>query len=278
MLLTLAPIVSFALSEDAWLPSAGEVDLETEYTYSRFSHVQGAKDALSHTSNDHELLFDLGIAATDDWHFQLDAELAQTPEQSFGWRSFAGQARYQCCNDMKGDSFSLVLGFNARVVSHPALGDISSPYAAKGDFELFSSWGVSWLEQDDWTDRVIAVLAAGQGTHGAPWLRGDLAYQHKWGPHHLNIFGNSLWGLGSKESINLHHFHTAHKGWGNYRHGSIDTGAEYKYDMGKWGEIFIAYTFRAFAHVFPEYVNFFTIGYSVPLGKSKHTEQSKEQH
>jgi len=261
-ILLLFPAALVALSEEPWLPEAGELEFETEYTYSRFSHVQGAKHPLHHISNDHELLFDLGLTTTERWNFQADVELADTPEQDFGWRSFAAQARYLCLKD----PLDLLFGFNARIVSYPALGDISSPYAAKGNFELFGSLGTSWPNTlSCWSTRLFGTLALGQGTYGSPWLRGDLAYKNRWGHHHLDLFADSYWGLGSKTSVDLEHFHTAHKGWGKYRHFSVDLGIKYEYSMDKWGDVYFSYAYRAFARTFPEHVNFFIVGYKVPL-------------
>jgi len=274
------PILAFTLSDDPWIPLSGEIKQQTEFTYSRFSHVSRAKKPLAHAFNDYELLFGLGFSASDLLNFQLDAELANTPEQNFGWRSFAGQAQYQCLDDRKSDPYNLAIGFNARIVSFQALGDISSPYAAKADFELFSSYGLSWMQQENWMSRFFGVVAVGQGTRGAPWLRGDIAYQHKWGEEHqLNFFADSLWGLGHKRKVNLHRFHKAHMGWGKYRHFSIDTGAEYRYDFGKWGQVYASYAFRIFARDFPEYVNSFMIGYCLPLKAGRqHAHHAQTLH
>jgi hypothetical protein len=261
-LLLSCPLGLFALEEKPWVGNLYECTLDAGYTYSRFTKVEGAVSQPHYPFNDSLLFFDLGATLSQSFDLQAEVEFVRTPVQHVGWRSAALQGRYQILDDISGDPVSLLVGLSSRFVSKKSLTDVSCPYAARLDFELFASVGKEWSSQGFWISRTYAFTAIGQGTNGSPWLRADLIYEHDWANRHrLVLFTNTNWGFGGRDRICLSDF----DGWGHYHHQSIDLGAGYCYVFSYWGKLRLSYAYRLYAKSFPERVQSITLSYHLPF-------------
>jgi hypothetical protein len=251
-----------AFEEKPWLGDFLGFYLDSSYTYSRFNHVQNAVHQLRHASNDNLLTFDLNFCPADGWDIDLEAEFAHTPRQRWGRRSLATQLRYRWLDDIAGDPISLTTGLSIRQVAHVSVRDISSPYAARWDFEVHSAIGKEWSRGPSWYMRWYGVGALGQGNRGSPWTRARLVLEGNREDHHqVSLFGYGYWGFGSQEKVNIAHFH----GWGQIDHGSIDLGAGYRYVTDVWGYLWLEYSHRVYARSYPAAVNTVQIGYHLPF-------------
>lgn len=266
--LFIAPLPLFALKIEPWFAEPWEFELDSCYTYSRYRHVQNAIRPLKSPSNDHLVAFDLsvtpvfGLAADAPWNYAIDLEFAATPRQSFGFRSAGGQIRYLWLDDVSGDFASVTTGLDLRGVSHASLKDISCPYHSYANFELNTSIGKEWDRWEYWIARAFAFVGLGTANRGYPWIRAIIAGE---GNHHdlfeYKVYVQSYIGLGHRKKINIDHFH----GYGLIQHRSIDLGASIRYIFKIWGSLSLDYTYRVYAHSFPEHVNFFTICYRLPF-------------
>lgn len=264
----IAPFAAQALLIKPWFSEPWEFELDTSFTYSRYRKVQNAVRPLKHASNDYLVAFDLSVvpgsafAPEANWSYDIDLELVQTPRQSFGFRSAAAQIRYLWLNDVVGDFASVVTGVNIRGVSHTSLRDVSCPYHYYGNIELNTSIGKEWDKLQYWVARTFAFLGIGTAYRGYPWIRAHLAVE---GDHkdrfQYQVFSRGYFGLGNRNKVNIQHFH----GYEFIRHRSIDVGAGFRYMFELWGSLTLEYSYRVYAHSFPEHVNFLTLCYRLPF-------------
>ena len=256
------PIFACALQTKPWLGNKYEFDFESTFIYSRYNKVQGASKQLKSPSNDYDLFFDMGWTPYTSFDMRAEIELAETPRQSFNWRSVAFQARYQWLDDISGDPVSVTTGFNFRAVPHHSLRDVSCPYASYANYELTASVGKEWSKGADWAMRTYGYATIGIANHGLPWTKELATWQFNWQDRHVfSLFATGDFGFGHKHHVNVRHFN----GWGNYLHQSIDLGIAYRYCFDIWGTLTASYAYRVFAHNFPERVNFFTLAYFLPF-------------
>jgi hypothetical protein len=260
--LIFCPALAFTLETEPWLGNQYEFDFESLFIYSRYHKVEGASKQLKSPSNDYDLFFDLGFTPYPVFDVRAEIELAETPRQSFNWRSAAIQGRFQWLNDIAGDPVSLTTGLNIRAVPHHSLRDVSCPYASYANYELTMSVGKEWSKEGEWTMRTYGYATAGIANHGSPWTQELFTWQFNWqDTHALSLFAAGDFGFGSKQHVNVHHFN----GWGEFQHQSVDLGIAYRYQISIWGTLTVSYAHRVFAHNFPEHVNFFALAYYLPF-------------
>jgi hypothetical protein len=256
------PVFVFALQTKPWLGNQYEFDFDAAFTYSRYRKVQNASRQLKSPSNDYNLFFNLGFTPRYDIDVRTEFELADTPRQSFNWRSVALQARYQWLNDIAGDPISVTTGLNFRAVPGHSLRDVSCPYASYANYELTLSLGKEWSKGGDWIMRTYGYVTAGIANHGSPWTHQIFTWQFNWqDTHALFLFALGDFGFGHKQHVDVRHFN----GWGKFQHQSIDLGVAYHYCFQIWGTLRVAYAYRVFAHNFPERVSFVTVAYYLPF-------------
>lgn len=256
------PILGSALEVSPWFGNIWEFNFQSDYTYYRFSHVQNGHPKIKHAWNNQLLNFSIEVPLKETFDVELEIEFTDTPKESWGFRSFAGQFRYLFLDDVAGDPVSLMAGINIRGVSQRALRDITTPYHAAANFELNVAAGKEWSQMQYWKIRSFAFGALGIANRGSLWIRGLAAFEGNYKDNHqYQLFANSYWGFGSNRDVNIDHFH----GYARIHHQSIDLGAGYSYLFDIWGALNFTYTFRVFAHSFPEYVNFFALSYRLPF-------------
>lgn len=251
-----------ALEVAPWFGEIWEFHLRSNYTYYRFSHVQNGYPDLKHPWNTQLLAFSLEVPMKDTFDTEVEIEFAHTSQQSWGFRSCAGQFRYLLLDDVAGDPISLMVGANIRGVSHRSLRDISSPYHAEANFEVNSAVGKEWSYMQYWRMRSFAFAGMGIANRGSLWIRGLAAFEGNYQDRHqYQVFANTYWGFGPNRRVNIDHFN----GYAKIHHQSIDLGAGYSYLFDMWGSLNLNYAFRVYAHSFPEYVNFFALTYNLPF-------------
>ncbi len=258
----LAPLAGQALEVEPWFGNIWEFNLRSNYTYSRFSHVQSGQPHLKHPFNVDRLAFSLEVPPSDTWDAEMEIEFVNTPRQSWGMRSVAGQVRYLFLNDVEGDPVSLISGVSVRGVSRHSLHDVSCPYHSDVNIELNAAVGKEWDRGGFWHTRAFAFTGIGVANHGSLWLRALAALKGNYRDKHQGqLFADSYWGFGPDRTVHVDHFH----GYAKVHHQSIDLGAGYTYLFDLWGSLNFGYAFRVYAHSFPEYVNFFALTYTLPF-------------
>ncbi len=252
---------AFSLETRPWFSEVYEFNFQSDFTYSRFSKVQGASRQLKSPVNDFDFLFDLGFTLSESIDFQVELEVADTSITSWNFRSGAMQARYRLLDDISGDPVSLVFGLNVRGTTHNFLRDVSTPYASEFDSELTCSVGREWSKEGFWTMRTYALMTLGQGIQGYPWTRDLLVWQWNLNDiHRFTLFAEGDVGFGGNQHVNVKRF----SGWGKFQHQSIDLGLAYGYKIGFYGVLTASYAHRVFAHNYPEHVNCFMLSYHLP--------------
>lgn len=262
-LVVLIPLTLCALEKKPWFGNLLECQLDSAFTYSRYHQIQNACVPFTHPINDYLVYFDLGIAPASDWAVDVDMELAQTPERSFGVQSYAGQFRMLWLDDVIGQACSLVTGVSARGVTPKSVRDVNSPYHSYFNAEVNMAIGKELVENAPfWRVRSYLFAAVGMANKGSPWTRGNFYLdvnardRHQW-----SFFAESYFGFGSQRLVNVDNFH----GYAKIHHQSVDVGLAYRYGLGRWGLLSVEYARRVFARSFPENVNFFTLRYQLPF-------------
>lgn len=250
----------FALETKPWFGNAFECELTSQYAYSYYPKINRAIPH-NHHSNDNVIDVDLGFF-TESVHAEVELEAAATTKQSFGYRSFALQGRYQWLDDICGDFMSFVTGVIIRQVSAHRLRDPSTPYHYKWNFSLSNVFGKEWAKGDTWKYRSYAFVNLGIANKGSAWLDFLAKFQWRYNEHHQgDVFAKGYFGFGKKNHVNLHNFF----GWNDVAHRSIDLGAEYRYYIRCYGHIFVDLMYRIYAHAYPEKTISAVIGYQLPF-------------
>lgn len=262
-IITLMASVSLAAFEEKpWLGDFLSFYLDSSYTYSRFRHVQNAVVQPRSASNNQLIAFDLGFIPFDGWEAAAELEFAHTPRQSWGRRSIAFQVRNRILDDIIGDPISLTVGGSIRQVAGVSVRDISSPYAARWDFEVHTAIGNEWSYGPTWYMRWYGVGALGQGNRGSPWTRARLVFElNRSDRHQISLFSAGYWGFGNRHKVDIQHF----TGWGKINHSSVDIGFGYRYVTEVWGYLWLEYGHRILARSYPQRQNSIQIGYHLPF-------------
>ncbi len=256
------PLTCFALEEKPWYGNLCEFNFRTGYEYNFFNKVDNATPQLNRRFNTHVLDWSLGVTVPPTWNWEMELELADTTDVSWGYRSFAFQIRKLWFDDICGDPSSLSTGIVYRDASNRMRRALSTPYHARANFEFQTSFGKEWSCGPSWVFRTYGVAAVGQGTQGSPWLRGDLFLWYNYEDcHQVRLFARSYFGLGNEETVFLNNF----DGWGDIRHQSIDIGASYRYFFSIYANLRFDYLYRVYARSYPERVNFFIFTLQVPF-------------
>lgn len=246
---------------EPWLGDPYAFQAQVTYGYSHYPNVQNASVPLKSASNDHLVAGSIEWCL-QNWDFELEAELVDTPRQSFGYRAAAMQLRYLWLNDIACDPFSLITGLIVQNTSTRSLKDVSCPYHANMNFELNATFGKEWCRGPDWLWRGYGFFGAGIGNRGSPWLRGQLAIQgNMQGRHQGQLFALGYFGLGDETRVNTRHFF----GWAKFRHQSVDLGGSYRYVFDCFGNISLDLTYRVFARSFPKELFAFYLTYTIPF-------------
>ncbi|MBP9840979.1 MAG: hypothetical protein KBC64_00970 [Simkaniaceae bacterium] len=256
--LFLIPVFSYAFQNKPYFSPLAEFELYSAYTYSYYNSVEGL--GIPYRSRDSDVDLNLGLRFLPDWEMQVEGEFLKTSHHVLSAESFAGQVRYHFLDDLSGDAVSLTSGLRLRYVTGRFLHDLSCPYAATLNLDLVTSIGKEFNRGDQWICRIFSYLGAGIGNRGAPYLTPELHLEFNvFRRHQFDFFALGNFGFGGR-SVSVKQF-----GYGNTEHYSVDVGATYRYVIPIWGELYVTYTYRPYAHQFPQRMQTFLLGYHLPF-------------
>jgi hypothetical protein len=253
---------SYALEEAPWFGEVYSFYLHSDFAYSQYSRIDHAKKQPSYAYNNYLTEFALGFTPAEKIDVEIEANLARTPHQTYGFRSAALQLRYLFWDDIAGDLASIAFGLNTRAVAGRSVADVSSPYASYWNGEATLSIGKEFLKDSDWKLRGYVLGSVGLANHGSFWDRCYGALQGRFlSSQALKIFTSGYFGYGSQETVDISNF----SGWGFIRHRSVDVGAEYSYFFELWGTLSVSYACRVLAISYPKGEQTFQISYQLPF-------------
>ncbi|MGA8164292.1 MAG: hypothetical protein WB791_04605 [Waddliaceae bacterium] len=253
-----------ALCGEEWMPWT-EKDLELYpqccYLYQNYKDVATSSGTQHRHGDDH---FFAGALSTSfaAWSAEIEAIVAETRRQHACLDSVRITGRYQWLSDTVGDPVALMTGITIIKATTSALHDISSFHQGKFAGEMFVSIGKERPCWDDWLSRWWGGVGIGLGDHGAPWIRGRLAWEknfHK--TLHARLFLNALLGLGSR-SLSVNDF----DGYGTIQHRSVDVGFRISKRTDFCGIYRLGYARRIYAYNFPKAANLFLLSFVYPMG------------
>ena len=250
-----------AFDQQPWLGEFLEFEFRPAYTWRHYSDVDNGFNPRKHSSTDQAIELELAVALTK-WDVQIGMNFADTEEHEWSYLSTAGYVRYLILDDIAGDPVSWTVGALLRSVNGHMLDDVSIPYHAHLNLELITAMGKEWSNLYAWLMRSFAVFGAGIGNRGALYLIGELHFAgnvHE--IHTVEVFADSLWGLGGRKDVNVRRFHS----YANIGHHNIDLGALYRYHFNFWGSIALSYAYRVYARSFPEDAHTLRAEYRLPF-------------
>ncbi|MEN9343411.1 MAG: hypothetical protein RLZZ453_198 [Chlamydiota bacterium] len=261
-LILLLPFAAHTLETRPWFHQLYEFDFETRFAYRHFSKVEGASVQLRSPLNDRELRMDMGFTPYPLFDVRAELEFAQVGSINWSFQSAALQSRLGIWDDIVGDPVSITVGVDIRGVNGHLLKSVAVPYASEFNLELTCSCGKEWATGAFWRMHTYGFLAVGQGNRGYPWTRGSVVFQYNLlDTHRFTLFTDGLFGFGGKQHVDVDHFH----GWAPFQHQSIDVGGAYGYHLGVYGTLTLTYSYRIFAHNFPEGVQSGMLAYTIPF-------------
>jgi len=234
----------------------------SDVAYYSYRYINGADPQPRYTYRNYLTTEALSFTLGDSFQAELELEMAVTPRQPYGFRSFAMQGKYLILDDIQGDPVSLAAGVSLREVGSKSVRDVSSPYASYFNTEAIFSVGKEFTKTSDWTTRGYLTGAIGIANKGSAWNRFDAVFEGKIArAHTLKGFLLGYFGYGSETRVNPNAF----KGWGYVGHKSLDLGVQYKYQFFLWGEIGLSYAYRVFARFYPDGQQTAVISYTLPF-------------
>jgi hypothetical protein len=198
-----------------------------------------------------DLFVDMGLllSRTENTSYELELLFADTRHRTFGLDSVKLTGAYLWLDDVIGDPISLSTGVTATSVFKQARHDLAVFHHGGIEGEIFASVGREAVCSNFWTWRWWGVAGVGLGDIGSPWVRGDFHCEWNWwNCDRLDVFLETLWGLGGRDVHSVHHFH----GYGPIEHHSVDVGGAYTRVFDYGIELKMQYSFRAYAKNCPE--------------------------
>ena len=258
----LFPVLAATLEVQPWFGCVYELHLLADYSYSHFDKVQGGVPALTKPFTVNLGYLGLDVTLSPQWAIDIDAQLAESSEQIFNFRTAAAQARYLWLDDLVGDGLTLSTGFNFRGTPSYALRDISCPSRTNVDFEVNTSVGKEFEANPQWLFRIWGYGAIGQGIKGSPWVRAIAAIEtNLFETHKLGVFAEGVNGFGRHTHLSTKHFN----GYSRVRYKAIDLSFRYGLRLGVWGTLRAEYTQRFLAKAYPQDLYTWSVSYLLPF-------------
>ena len=253
---------ALALDMSPWLDDVYEFILHSEVSYSHYRFIDGAVKQPEFSSNNYVIPVSIAFTVTPSLELEIEGVMAQTPNQSYGFRSSALGLRYRLYDDIAGDPLSITLGVSSRWVTGRSVRDVNSPYASYWNQEIALSLGKEFIKESDWKLRGHATGFFGIANHRSMWNRAFASIEgHLTDFHLLALFMDGCFGYGRQEQINIEHFRV----WGTVHHGSLDLGLQYRMCFSLWGELGLSYAYRIYAKLYPQNVQTAQISYTLPF-------------
>jgi len=260
LLSLLFPVLGLAFDVKPWFRRPFEFEGDAAFILSHYPSIQ---NATSHYSSTDQLLrFDLGVAPTPSWDFQIETECERTRKNAWSYLSFGMQARRLWFDDILGDTVSLTTNFSFRAVAARFLRDPSCLYHGNINFEGGVALGKEYAPWESWTNRFYLYALLGIGNKGAPYFSGLFSLERNFcDRHQFEGKLSTLIGFGDHDSVHPRHFH----GYASIQHRSLDLTVGYHYLFDIWGKINCLLTYRLYAHCCPEHFWSLEFSYCFPF-------------
>jgi len=262
LLLSLFPFSLFAFVVDPYLTPIAEFEFRPAYSYRYYPSVNHGENPSSYHSHDHLIDLNLGVNFWPNWDFQLQTDFSHTRKLNWGGQRVGMQLRYLLWDDVAGDPISLNVGGQIFYVPTRNMRDVSSPYHAQGNLEIGVAVGKEIDSTYQWLWRFWGFVGTGIANRGYPWLRPILTAEGKFQLRHkLKLSAEGYFGFGDRSRVNIDDFN----GYAKVQHRSIDIELNYTYLFEIWGALGVQYSFRIYAHSFPQHTSIFTAEYRFPF-------------
>ncbi|MCK4934388.1 MAG: hypothetical protein KAR79_02260 [Simkaniaceae bacterium] len=261
-LLLFFPFGIYSLDVKPWFHDLWQIYFTPSYAYSYYPSVAGGVKPSHYSSHNQLISYDLGVSFLEKWDTQIEVEFARSSKLDWGARSGAMQVRYLVLDDVAGDFISLTVGGNLRWVPSRNLRDVSCPYHSHFNAELGVGLGKEIDRVFNWLYRVYGYMGVGIANHGAPWIKPLAAFEFNYrNRHRYKVFSEGYFGFGSLDRVNIRSFY----GYGKVQHQSVDIGGTYEYLFKIWGSFSFDYSFRVYAHNYPQFESRFKFAYNFPF-------------
>lgn len=251
----------FGLQISPWFGDIYRFYWDSRYSYSYFDRLADSDQNVP--SSNQVFTNSLEVSCAPQWSIDVDLELAQTPRQNFGYRSFAFQIRYLLLDDILGDLVTCTTSLSFRLPSGISLGDISSPHHGNIDFQGMFSLGKEFEITSYTKMRIWGSFLAGISNNTAsPWVGGHGVFAVNYeGYSKFFVILDGRHGYGRNTTVDVRSF----RGYGNVRYRFLDLTLMYSYKTDYWGSFSVAYKRRLLAGRAPSQIDQVFVNYSLPF-------------
>lgn len=244
-----------------WYPRSLQLLGQLDYTFQTFNSVATKGHKRSYRSCDHFITNNV-MGILEPYSIELETQLADTRKRHLDWDHISLTGRYLLLDDDIGDPISLSTGLTFSRAWREAVNDIGSFHHGRNEAIFHVAIGKQEIVGAGWISRKWAVLGIGTADRWTPWLIANAAYEWNfWYPHRWGIYLNSLWGMG-KRRLNIEDF----GGYGPIAHRSVDLSIRYTFECDYMGCFYLDYSYRIYAHNFPNHASRVSINYIYPFG------------
>lgn len=205
-------------------------------------------------------------AATSVWEniaAEVEFEASSTKHCSFGADALRLTGRYLWMNDVIGDPVSLSTGITFSGIFDPVHRNIAAFDHGGVAGLAHIAVGKEWSCEQFWVSRFWGMAAIGIADVGSPWLQADIYWERNWWERHrLELYANSIWGLGGNQLGHIHHFH----GYGSISYQAVDAGIRYSYRLCNDALLTVGYGYRVYGKNCPWGANFLLVKICYPFG------------
>lgn len=207
LLCLLMPTGAWATELMPWFGNDKEFEWRGSYRYQHYSKAHSVLGRRDRDASESFLGTSLAISPTPSWAGEVEFYVGKTsahdnPEVQAGIATL----RYNWCNDIIGDPFSLTTGVTVYFPTSFAQRDIGSYYHEDYDIEVHMAIGKETPYGRSWADRYWVILAGGIPIQEDPWARLHFAYElNCCDCHHYRVFFEGGTGFGNdKLDLDMH--------------------------------------------------------------------------
>jgi hypothetical protein len=248
---------------DPWFSDEYLLVFRPNVTYERFHHIATSHGLTPYTAHNKFFVGRLQTSPSSSFNVEAEWGWAATKNSSFGIEYYRTTGRYLLMSDVGGeDPVSMAVGATFTFPWRYRLRDINLIHHSLYDTEVHLSIGKEVPCGPFWSERYWMLFGIGQGSRGAPWIRGIIAAEKNFKDiHRFRLSLEYLRGLGNHSIRDVDHF----QGYANIRHQSLDFIFHYIYSIPTFFDITLDYVQRISASNCPQGVQAASIGIVWPL-------------
>ena len=262
LVLTIAFFPSLqALEKNAWFGVDHELETSFAWKHERFQRMHAEDKGLKNLRIDRSMMLNFLLPVMGKYQFEIEGGLAKR-SVDYNFQNLSISLRKSIYNDLVGDPFSFVTGFNFHFVPSRSLTEPLLFYHSRFAGELTASLGKEWAKGRYWQWRASAHLALAQANRGCPRLNFLLSLEKNFSDQHFLSFSiDGVSGLGSTKLQREEDF----RSYRNLSYSALDAAITYRFDYDLALKVDLEYRKRFYARYCAESYDAFLVRMIMPF-------------